>query len=82
MQFLKISSHLLAYLTILVSSDASYDQAFAAQYRHKEIVGRNKLKNYSLRKQTTLGPMSFCAPSTGITRYVMSAVPWSNLRAH
>ena len=35
--------------------------------RHNKITGRNKLNGFSLAKRTTLGPMSFCAPSPGIT---------------
>ena len=35
-----------------------------------EPIERNKLKDFSLAKRTTLGPMSLCTPSPGITWYV------------
>ena len=34
--------------------------------RHSKIAGRNKLKDVSLAKQTTLGPMNLCATSPEI----------------
>ena len=43
--------------------------------QHNKITGRNKLKDFSLTKQTTLGPVSLCTPSPGITWKVLKDGP-------